>query len=507
MDARAARGLTTLRSPLLTVRMSGPALTRLGRPLLAGAFVALLAGCAVNPATGKREFSLVSAAQERAIGAEGHEAIVAEYGVYTEDAALTARVDSIGRALAAVSELPDLDWHFTVLDDPVVNAFALPGGYIYVTRGICAHLNSDAQLAGVLGHEIGHVTARHSAQRLTYQQLAGLGLGIASIASETFAKYSELAQTGMQLLFLKYGRDDENQADALGIRYATSAGFDPREVPATYETLSRVGERSGRSLPAFLSTHPDPGDRQQRTTQLAREAAAGKSDLVIDGRRYLQMLDGVAFGADPRKGFFEGEAFYHPGMRFQMRFPAGWQYQNSNAAVVAVLEQRAAMQLSLAGAGDFTPEGFVLELQRRGSVRAADGRAETIGGWRAWVGALAVPREGGQARLLAAFIRQTPERMLQIVGQSAAPGDAGEVAILASMRSLRPLTDPAHLAVEPDRLRVVSVENAGTFESVVAAQGAQAIDLEQTSILNNVYPDEQVFRRQLLKIVRPGRSP
>jgi len=477
------------------------------RALLAGALLGLLAGCAVNPATGKREFSLVSQAQEKAIGAEGHQAVMAEYGVYAEDAVLTARVDSIGKALAAVSELPELDWHFTVLDDPVVNAFALPGGYIYVTRGICAHLNSDAQLAGVLGHEIGHVTARHSAQRITYQQLAGLGLGIASIASETFAKYGELAQTGLQLMFLKYGRDDENQADALGIRYATVAGYDPREVPATYETLARVGERSGRSLPGFLSTHPDPGDRQVRTTRLAQEAAAGKSDLVINGRRYVQMLDGVAFGADPRQGFFESEAFYHPQMRFQLRFPGGWQYQNSSAAVVAVLEQRAAMQLTLAGAGDFTPEGWVLELQRRGSIRTASGGAETIGGYRAWVGALAVPREGGEARLLAAFIRQTPERMLQIVGQSAAAGDAGEGAILASMRTVRPLTDSAILGVLPDRLRVVSVETAGTFESVVAAQGAQAIDLEQTAILNNAHADEQVFRRQLVKIVRPGRSP
>ena len=139
--------------------------------------VALLAaaiGCAINPATGKREFSLVSSQQEVEMGRESHPAILAEYGVY-DDPVLQAKVDSIGWALARKSELPDLDWHFTVLDDPIVNAFALPGGYIYVTRGILAHLGSDAQLAGVLGHEIGHVTARHSAQRMTYQQLAGIG--------------------------------------------------------------------------------------------------------------------------------------------------------------------------------------------------------------------------------------------------------------------------------------------------------------------------------------------
>jgi len=486
------------------MRMRSAVLTRLAFALVAAA---LLAGCAVNPATGRREFSLVSADRERQIGAEGHQAIIAEYGVYAEDPALTARVDSIGKALAARSELPNLDWHFTLLDDPVVNAFALPGGYIYVTRGILAHLNSDAQLAGVLGHEIGHVTARHSAQRLTYQQLAGVGLGIASIASETFARYGDLAQTGLQLMFLKYGRDDENQADALGIRYATAAGYDPREVPATYTMLKRVGERSGRSLPTFLSTHPDPGDREARTTALARDAATGKTGLIIDGRRFVESLDGVAYGNDPRHGYFDGETFYHPQMKFVIRFPAGWKYQNSQSAVVAALENQAAMQLTLAAAGDFTPEGFVLELQRRGSVSRASGRAETIGGYPAWVGALAVPRQNGEARLLAAFIRQTPERMLQLVGQSAAAGDAGETAILASMRSVRPLTDPARIGVQPDRVRVIAAESQASFESIVQAQGAQAIDLQETAILNNAYPDEQVFRRQLVKIVKPGRTP
>ncbi len=470
--------------------------------------VALLAllviGCAVNPATGKREFSLVSPAQEKKIGAEGHAAIVAEYGVY-DDTALAARVDSIGQALAARSELPDLEWHFTLLDDPAVNAFALPGGYIYVTRGILAHLNSDAQLAGVIGHEIGHVTARHTAQRMTYQQLAGLGLGIASIASETFARYSQLAQTGLQLMFLKYGRDDETQADALGVRYATAAGFDPREIPSTYAMLKRVGEQSGSSLPAFLSTHPDPGDREVRTRELARAAAAGKSGLVIDSRRFETSLEGLVYGNDPRHGYFDGDVFYQPEMRLEVRFPAGWQHQNSNSAVLAAPgDQKAAMQLTLASAGDFAPEAYVTELQRRGSIGAASGAVETIGGWRAWIGVVEVQSSSGPARLAVAFIRQTPERMLQILGRSAVPGDAYEAAIFASMRSVRPLADPARLDVRPNRVHVFAAAAAGPFREIVEAQGKQALGLDETSILNNVMPDEQVFKNELVKIVKPG---
>jgi predicted Zn-dependent protease len=479
--------------------------SRLRHAVLAASALALLAGCAVNPATGKREFSLVSQDQELAIGAEGHEAIVAEYGLYG-DAALAARVDSIGQALARRSELPNLQWHFTLLDDAAVNAFALPGGYIYITRGILAHLNSDAQLAGVLGHEIGHVTARHSAQRLTYQQLAGLGLGIASIASETFARYGELAQTGMQLMFLKYGRDDENQADDLGVRYSVAAGYDAREIPSTYTMLKRTGERAGQSLPGFLSTHPDPGDRETRTRALATAAVAGQSGLIINGRSFVQSLDRLSYGTNPRHGFFEGDAFYHPELRFQMRFPAGWAHQNTQSAVLAgTQDQKAVMQLTLAAAGDFTPEGYVAELQRRGSIAGASGGAETIGGYRAWVGILRTVSNQTETRLAAAFVRQAPDRMFQILGRSAAPGDANEGAILASARSIRALTDAGRLAAQPARVSIVSVAEAGTFESIVAAQGAQAIDLDETAILNNAWPDEQVQRRQLVKIVKPGK--
>src|SRR5499426_733650 len=178
------------------------------------------AGCAVNPATGKKEFTLVTPAQEAAMGREGYSAAIAEYGLY-DDASVSAYVDSVGRKVAAASEQPTLPWRFTVLDDPVVNAFAMPGGYIYVTRGLLAHMQSEAQLAGVLGHEIGHVTARHSARQITQQQLAGLGLGIASALSSTVQQYSQAAQTALGLVFLKYGRDDETQADELGVAYAT----------------------------------------------------------------------------------------------------------------------------------------------------------------------------------------------------------------------------------------------------------------------------------------------
>jgi predicted Zn-dependent protease len=482
------------------------AIHRLLPPALA--LTLLLLTCAKNPVTGKREISLVSSAQEEEIGREGHAAIVEQFGMY-DDPKTQEYVTGVGTKLARVSHLPDLEWHFTVLDDPVVNAFALPGGYIYITRGILAHLNSEAQLAGVLGHEIGHVTARHSAQRITQQQLAGLGLGLASIFSEGFRRYGGAAQTALGLVFLKYGRDDENQADELGIEYAVKAAYDPNEVPATYSMLKRVSDRAGQRLPGFLSTHPDPGDRENRTRTLAARASAGRTGLEVGEASYLQGLEDLVYGQDPRSGFFEGTNYYHPSLRFQIGFPSGWKVQDQRAAVVAVEpNQRAGMQLSLAPPESGSPAEYVAELRRSGKITDASGGGETIGGYPAWAGRVSVTGQDGQPVILAAvFIRKSPEHMFEILGRSAVPRDEDEAQIFTSARSFRELTDPARLAVSPDRVHVTTPPpGTSTFETAVARLGPQALELEETAILNNRFPEDQVQQDQLIKIVEPGKK-
>src|SRR5512143_1480701 len=234
----------------------------------AAVLTALLGACATNPVTGRSEVSLVSPAQELEIGKQGYGPVIQEYGLY-DDAALQAYVSSIGQKVAGVSHLPTLDWHFTIVDDAAVNAFAMPGRYIYITRGLRASLTSVAQLAGVLGHEIGHVTRRHTAAQMTQKELYGAGFALGSIVSPTFQRYSGVAQQALGLLFLKFSRTDESQADELGVEYATKAGYDSREIPATYAMLKRIDDQSSQRLPGFLETHPDPGDRERVTTELA----------------------------------------------------------------------------------------------------------------------------------------------------------------------------------------------------------------------------------------------
>ena len=475
--------------------------------LAAGALLAFaLAGCATNPVTGKKELSLVSESQELTIGSEGDKAVTAEYGLY-EDARLAAHVDSIGQRLARVSHRPGLTWHFHVVDDPAVNAFALPGGYIYITRGILAYLNSDAQLAGVMGHEIGHVTARHSAQQITRTQLYSLGLGIAAVVSPAFRRYGDAAQTGLGILFLKYSRDDESQADELGVEYATRAGYDPREIPGTYAMLKRVSEQSGQRLPEFLSTHPDPGNRETRTGALAAQAVAGKSGLVVRGPEYVVGLENLLFGADPRQGYFEGDRFYAPELRFTIDFPAGWQHQNTLQAVsAATANGKVGLELSLVEASGASPASYAEGLRAAGKVLAVAGNDETIGGYPAWVGRLVVAGENATQHTLAAvYLRQDAQHLYQILGASGLTGDADEHAIFTAARSFRALSDPARLHPTAQRVHVVRVEKTGLFNALVPGLGAQGLDLEGTSILNNVLADDRLDRGQLVKIVLQGK--
>ncbi|RPJ83768.1 MAG: peptidase M48, partial [Acidobacteria bacterium] len=214
--------------------------------------------CATNPVTGKRELALISEAQEIEMGREADKEVSAAYGIYPDEA-LQRYVQTLGASIAARTERPKLPWTFRVVDDPSVNAFAIPGGFIYVTRGILTHLNSEAELVGILGHEIGHVTARHSVNQMSKQQLAQIGLIAGMVLSPEVARFGNLLQTGVGLLFLKYGRDDERQADQLGLKYMVANGYDPRRLVNVFQMLDGVSRQEGGGggrLPEWLSTHP-----------------------------------------------------------------------------------------------------------------------------------------------------------------------------------------------------------------------------------------------------------
>ena len=314
----------------------------------ASLLAATLPGCARNPVTGKQELSLVSEEQEIALGKQSAEEVNATMPRLADEK-VQAYVSAIGMRMAKASERPNLPWSFTVLDDPMVNAFALPGGPIFFTRGILTHINSEAELASVMGHEIGHVTARHSVQQLSKQQLAQAGLGVGAVLKPELAGAIQAAGSGMQLLFLKFGRDAERQSDELGFRYMTGQGWDPHEMPKLFATLGRVSDAGGGGRgPGFLSTHPDPGDREKVATE--RAAQVKTPNLKVGRDEFLALVNGMRYGEDPRQGFFKGNAFLHPELKFKVEFPQGWKTQNGASAVTGASPNGdAVIQLSAAG--------------------------------------------------------------------------------------------------------------------------------------------------------------
>jgi predicted Zn-dependent protease len=289
----------------------------------------LAAGCATNPATGKPQLSFFGEEAELNMGREADAEIVAMVGLYDDDE-LAAYVEDVGQELAAESERPYLPWSFKVLDDPTVNAFALPGGFVYVTRGILAELGSEAELAAVLGHEIGHVTAKHSLHRQSQQLLAtGAVITAAVVLDPDHAEeWADVGMLGLGIAFLKYSRDDERQADDLGLRYLMRAGYDPQEMPGVFEMLEQVGAvEGGGSLPAWLSTHPDPGKRRLRISEEVTGVQA-RGEMPLDPRvereAYLSHLDGLVYGPDPQLGALRDGEAVHPGLGFRLAAPRGW---------------------------------------------------------------------------------------------------------------------------------------------------------------------------------------
>jgi len=305
--------------------------------------------CSRNPVTGKKQVLFMSEKKEIALGQSADPQIVGSMGLY-EDDKLQKFITEKGKEMAAISHRPTLPYEFKVVDSPVVNAFAVPGGFVYFTRGIMAHFNNEAEFAGVLGHEIGHVTAKHGARQQTSQILSQVGLVAGVVLSPEFRSMAEQASQGLQLLMLSNSRSHESESDKLGVEYSSQIGYDATKMAAFFGTLKALGAQAGQSIPTFLSTHPDPGQREIKVEAMAKEYQQkhpGNYKVNRDG--YLALIDGIIYGEDPKGGFVENWMFYHPVLKFKFPVPQGWQYQNSPTQFqMAPKDGKALMMLTLA---------------------------------------------------------------------------------------------------------------------------------------------------------------
>jgi predicted Zn-dependent protease len=457
--------------------------------------------CATNPVTGKKEFILLSYEDEIRLGRQADQEIVAAYGLY-EDAKITEYVSQLGQRMAKISHRPDLEFHFRVLDSPVINAFALPGGYVYITRGILAYMNSEAELAGVIGHEIGHITARHSAKQYTRAQLAQLGLGLGSVFSEQFRRFSDVAQLGVGLLFLKFSRDQERQSDQLGVEYSTKVGYDATHMSNFFGTLNRLRKLSGQDLPGWFSTHPNPEEREAKTLQMAREwqQKVPENKFKVEREHYLQIINGVVFGEDPRQGFVENGYFYHPTLDFQFPVPQDWQLNNSPRQVQIVNKAQDAailFTLSQQPSARAAAEKFIYDTQ--GTLLQSD--YVRVNGLNAEMRLTDVQQQQGTLRVLSYFIEKNNKVYVFHGFCSPAKFNTYKSVFKYTMTNFDRLRNRAAKNVKPTRVKVVKVTKSGVLKNILKRYPKGKLTLEQLAILNGMKLSDKVKPGTKLKVL------
>ena len=471
------------------------------------ALLALVAACATNPVTGRRELTFMSEAQEISIAQESDPQIKEEMGIYN-DPELQGYVTDIGQRMAKISERPHLPWRFTVVDVPAVNAFAVPGGGIYITRGIMPFLDSEAELAGVIGHEIGHVTARHSAQQYTRQITGQVGLLALGIFVPAARPFGDLTGQALGVLFLKYGRDDEIQADRLGARYESTVGWDPAAVPGFLSTLGRLDEAAGdrRGVPNWLSTHPDPLARVNDIQPTVAQIKAAGTSFTTNRDALMQRIDGIMYGDNPEQGLARGSVFLHPVLRFRIDFPDKWEIANSPQEVVA----------KAPGADVFMilqqvekPQGrniqeIALNSMGNAGFRSSQGERASINGLDAFVGVYQGQVEGlGAVVTRAAHI--TYDGKVYVVAGLVPPNafQQADRAFLASIRSFRRLSAEEAEDIRPDRVDLYVVRGGDTWLSIAERSGG-AVKPATLAVMNNATPGSQPQPGARIKIVVRG---
>lgn len=468
----------------------------------------MLAACATAPATGRSFFTGgLSQEDEAKLGAKQHKQIVKEFGGVYKDPALARYISSLGGLLARTSELPDLKFTFTVLDSPIVNAFALPGGYVYVTRGLLALAGNEAEVAGVLSHEIGHVTARHAAERYGQTmaaKLATAGLGI------LFGDGPEVqaANTVSVLALRSWSRDQEHEADTLGVRYLTRGGFDPGAMASFLVKLqanSRLqaklrGKPGAADEFSFLQTHPRTSDRIERAV---REAGAKAVARPIVGRDvYLKQIDGMVFGDSPAQGLIRGRKFLHPDLRIAFEVPKGFTLLNSQKNVAAKGPDDSVIIFDMAkGKGRSSMVAYLTEVWAEG-VDLDKVEAITINGMAAATGAVRVPTREGRRDFRLVAIRGPGDQVYRF--QFVTPAE--QTARLAdglkrTTYSFRRLSAAEAKRLKPYRIRLYRVRAGDTPSGIARRMSFESHRLERFLVLNGLDQKAVLRTGQSVKIV------
>ncbi|MBE0438419.1 MAG: M48 family metalloprotease [Gammaproteobacteria bacterium] len=478
--------------------------------VIAGAFLFfILAGCAQNPVTGSSDFVMLSEDSEIAIGRTNHPKIIAQYGRY-EDESLQTYVQSVGERLANVSHRNDLRYRFTVLDSPVINAFALPGGYIYITRGLMAYLNSEAELAAVLGHEIGHVTARHGVRQQSAAQAANLGYTIGAIL------FPELRAAPSQNLFnifggallSGYGREHELESDGLGAEYLARSGYNPNAMIDVIKVLKdqelfaaaqakKLGQES-QGYHGLFASHPDNDTRLKQVVAAAAKYETTK-DAQINHDIYLTKIDGMTFGDSEKQGIRSGRNFYHLAMQFALAFPENWHVNNKTNSLQAIANDSVALiEIGVADINrKIEPQAFIKQRLKIDNLR--NGQPLNSNGLKGYTGLFDV--QGKPARISVVYLMDQAFIFFGSVKDKSqfAQFDQAFIDCANSLHRLR--QDEIKLA-KAQTIEVVTIEKGDSYTSWAKSSRITNSPLTQLKLLNGDYPNGELVVGQRAKRVR-----
>lgn len=483
---------------------------------VAAALLAALAvtGCATNPVSGRPNVVMGSMQGEKEQSRRYYQEIIRAYGLY-EDQALQDYVQSVGERVAKNSHLPDWEWKFTVLDDESINAFTTGGGYVYVHRGLLAYMTSEAELAGVLGHEIGHVTARHPARRQTRGVLAGVLATGAAIMTGSSA-VAQLANIGAEAWLQGYGRENEMEADRLGLEYATKTGYRPEAMAEVFKVfkqqesfeLQRAKDegREPRLYHGVFSSHPAPDARMIQAAKGAANVTTEPEGGWIDNRdAFMRAIDGMPYGTSRAQGIVRDNRFYHADMGITMAFPRGWTIENQRDQILAYTKNKdAVMQITSPPRPDKKgPREFLLERLKGASI--SKGEALNVNGMEGYtlVTRRGSPLDGGEGPVRwVVLYRDKSTFLLGGASRSAGAGlPADDGLFLSSIQTLRALKPSEYPLAQPYRIKVITADANTKLDDYAKNVPVEKYQKEELQLLNGMYPNGKVKPGQYLKVV------
>lgn len=467
-----------------------------------------------SPITGQKRAYAYSWDQEVQIGTDVDREIIREFGLY-DDERIHNYFNEISKEILANSHMRrpgtadrflETAFTFRVLDSPVVNAFALPGGFVYVTRGLMAHMNNEAQLAVVIGHEIGHVAARHASQRGLQQTIGSvIVLGGAILGQELLGLPGEtilnLSSQAAGLIFLSHSRNHERESDRLGVEYAAKTGYVAAEGAAFFTSLKRISDRAGQSIPSLLSTHPDPGERERNIPRMAREwEEAGFEQTILNTEIYMQMLDGMVFGDNPRNGFREDQTYYHPELEFRFPIPQNWRMINQPTQVVLLSPEQDAVMILRIDSESSNARESIQSFLNANNIETEDQRATRSGNLTAYEANFMVQSDD-QNLGVNVYALEYGGRVYRFINYTErGKFDTMKPRFAETTGGFRQLTDQRILNINPVRLSVRQIDRETRFRDLLPSTLPMNIDPEEVAIINQVYLDDTLPAGSYVKI-------